>query len=80
MARPGVCPQRAEERLGTERRTKGRGVGERRGEGNTHLLFLRGRGKSFWKKHKEKETKKILGREKKQTYLFIYVIDLHTFC
>lgn len=47
----------------------------RMNEGNTHLLFLRGSGKSFWKKDKGKENKreiryrKILTRAIKKTFI-----------
>ena len=34
-------------------------------QGNTYLLFLRGSGKSFWKKDTEKEKKERSGTEKK---------------
>lgn len=42
-------------------------------EDNTHLLFLRGRGKSFWKKDKGEEKKERSGGENfKYTLLYAH--------
>ena len=55
--------------LSQENQEKREGGGEKEGGmngGNTHLLFLRGSGKSFWKKDKEKGEKERSGTEKNQ--------------
>lgn len=59
--------------LSQENQEKREGGGEKEGGmngGNTHLLFLRGSGKSFWKKDKEKGEKERSGTEKKSKYKF----------
>lgn len=65
--RDPVSPQRGEKR----RREGGRKKEGGMNGGNTHLLFLRGSGKSFWKKDKEKGKKERSGTEK-----FKYSVDL----
>lgn len=60
--REPVSPKRARRK---QREGERRRVGGMNGD-NTHLLFLRGSGKSFWKKDKEKEKKERSGTEKIQ--------------
>lgn len=64
--REPVSPKRARRK---QREGERRRVGGMNGD-NTHLLFLRGSGKSFWKKDKEKEKKREIRYRKNSKYMF----------